>query len=256
MFRLDENRQPGGRGRRAAGLFLGATGSAGAILSIDWPGVWPADGYGWWVSRFRARWRGRCGPDRSLPRLRSELDGSGGLHRPPPTAAGSGARDARYSMRLRTKLGDAPIIVEDLGLITPDVAALREELGLPGMAVLQFAFDGDPAQRLFPAQLDRNSAVYTGTHDNQTTVGWFGSVPEHVRAEVRPIWARDGSDIAWDLIRAALNSPAHRDHSDAGCAAAWRQARMNTPGRPDGNWTWRMRWTDLDSGLGGRTRPA
>ena len=71
-----------------------------------------------------------------------------------------------------------PIIVEDLGLITHDVRELREELGLPGMAVLQFAFDGDPDNDYLPHNLERNSVIYTGTHDNQTTVGWFASAPD------------------------------------------------------------------------------
>lgn len=209
-----------------------------------------ADGFGWWVSRFRAllalvdvvridHFRGFAA-NWSVP-ASAPTAAEGRWERGP----GRALFDA-----VTEKLGRIPIIVEDLGLITPDVAALREELGLPGMAVLQFAFDGDPHNAYLPHSLDRNSAVYTGTHDNQTTAGWFGSMPEHVRTEVLAYLGRDGSDIAWDFIRAALNSPAliaiipMQDVLRLG-----DQARMNTPGRPDGNWTWRMRWTDLNSGL-------
>jgi 4-alpha-glucanotransferase len=143
-----------------------------------------------------------------------------------------------------------PIIVEDLGLITPDVVELRKEIGLPGMAVLQFAFDGNPHNAYLPHEGERNAVLYTGTHDNQTTIGWFASVPENVRTEVLAYLGRDGSDIAWDFIRTALNSQSMlaviplQDVLRRG-----DEARMNTPGRPEGNWTWRMRWTDLDSGL-------
>jgi 4-alpha-glucanotransferase len=140
--------------------------------------------------------------------------------------------------------------VEDLGLITTDVVGLRQELGLPGMAVLQFAFDDDPTNAYLPHNLERNSVIYTGTHDNQTSIGWFAGQPEHIQAQVRAYLGRDGSDISWDLIRAALNSQAliaivpMQDVLRLG-----DEARMNTPGRPDGNWAWRMRWTDFDPGL-------
>ncbi|HQY32184.1 MAG TPA: 4-alpha-glucanotransferase, partial [Thermomicrobiales bacterium] len=129
------------------------------------------------------------------------------------------------------QLPEARIIVEDLGLITPDVIALREELGLPGMAVLQFAFDGDPANVYLPHNVSPNSVIYTGTHDNQTTIGWYQQLPEVYREQVHGYLGRDGSDISWDLMRTALNAQS--------CIAIvpmqdvlrlGDEARMNTPG--------------------------
>src|SRR5690606_27552521 len=97
---------------------------------------------------------------------------------------------------INRELGDVPIIVEDLGVITPDVVSLREALGFPGMKVLQFAFENDPANMYLPHNYDRHSVVYTATHDNQTTVGWFSTRGEAERDAVRAYLGRDGSDIA------------------------------------------------------------
>src|SRR5215217_7351279 len=110
---------------------------------------------------------------------------------------------------ITTSLGPVPFIAEDLGLITADVEALREDLGLPGMVVLQFAFDGDADNAYLPHNHEPNTVVYTGTHDNQTTIGWFHSLPSTIQQHVQRYIGRDGSDIAWDLIRIALSSVAH-----------------------------------------------
>jgi 4-alpha-glucanotransferase len=130
------------------------------------------------------------------------------------------------------------------------VRELRKRLGLPGMAVLQFAFDDDPTNVYLPHNVERNSVIYSGTHDNQTTVGWFATAPVSVRQQVLAYLGRDGSDIAWDMIRLALNSQAviaiapMQDVLRLG-----DEARMNVPGRPDGNWSWRLRWPELEAGL-------
>jgi 4-alpha-glucanotransferase len=110
---------------------------------------------------------------------------------------------------IRRDFGDIPVIVEDLGVITPDVIALRAILGFPGMNVLQFAFENDPDNVYLPHNYARNSVVYTATHDNETTVGWFGSRPDHERQAIQAYLGRDGHDIAWDLIRLALASVAN-----------------------------------------------
>jgi 4-alpha-glucanotransferase len=147
-------------------------------------------------------------------------------------------------------LGPLPFIVEDLGLITPDVRALREELGFPGMAVLQFAFDSGAGNAYLPHNYDPNVVVYTGTHDNQTTIGWFRSLPDWVRASVQRYLGRDGSDIAWDLIRAALGSVA--DLAILPLQDVMRlddSSRMNTPGSAFGNWAWRYAPHQLHEGL-------
>ncbi|QDU30125.1 4-alpha-glucanotransferase [Anatilimnocola aggregata] len=154
---------------------------------------------------------------------------------------------------LAAKLGGLPIYAEDLGLITPEVEQLRDELGLPGMRVLQFAF-GDDAKSLDyrPHNYPRHCVVYTGTHDNDTTVGWFLSAAgdgttrnneqvERERNLVLSYVGGDGSEIHWDMIRQALGSIADtaivpaQDLLGLGSAA-----RMNLPGTGTGNWSWRM----------------
>jgi 4-alpha-glucanotransferase len=151
---------------------------------------------------------------------------------------------------IKRELGDVPVIVEDLGVITPDVVSLRETLGFPGMKVLQFAFENNPENVYLPHNYESHAVVYTATHDNQTTVGWFAARGDRERHEIQSYLGRSGADIAWDLIRAALSSVANtaivpmQDVLRLG-----DEARMNVPGQPQGNWSWRMRWDQMDSGL-------
>jgi 4-alpha-glucanotransferase len=151
---------------------------------------------------------------------------------------------------LERALGPLPFIVEDLGLITPDVVALRESLGFPGMKVLQFAFDTGPGNAYLPHNYEPATVVYTGTHDNQTTIGWFRGLPEWIRGNVQRYLGHDGSDIAWELIRTAQSSVA--DQAMAPLQDVMRlddDARMNTPGSPSGNWAWRYAPHQLHEGL-------
>ncbi|MFT4037374.1 MAG: 4-alpha-glucanotransferase [Thermomicrobiales bacterium] len=151
---------------------------------------------------------------------------------------------------MQRALGSLPFIVEDLGLITPDVVALRESLGLPGMRVLQFAFGSGPGNAYLPHNYDPVTAAYTGTHDNQTTIGWFRSVDDHVRGSVQRYLGRDGSDIAWDFIRLASSSVAARALAPLQDIMRLDDAaRMNTPGRASGNWGWRYAPYQLHEGL-------
>jgi len=118
------------------------------------------------------------------------------------------------------------------------------------MKVLQFAFEGDPDNAYLPHTYAADSVVYTATHDNQTTVGWFQSQPEATRQEIQRYLGRDGSDIAWDMIRLALASVA--DTAILPLQDVMRlgdDARMNTPGRPAGNWGWRYLPHQLHGGL-------
>ena len=147
-------------------------------------------------------------------------------------------------------LGQAPFIVEDLGLITPDVVELREELGFPGMRVLQFAFGDGPDNAYLPHNYDPVTVAYTGTHDNQTTIGWFRGLDDHTRSNVQRYLARDGSDIAWDFIRLALSSVADRALMPLQDVMRLDDdARMNTPGRGTGNWGWRYAPHQLHEGM-------
>jgi len=101
-----------------------------------------------------------------------------------------------------------PIIAEDLGIITQEVRDLRKKLGFPGMRVLQFAFAEGPEHAFLPHRYDHNSVVYTGTHDNDTTCGWYDKASEHERDFVRRYCKTDGHEINWDLIKLALQSVA------------------------------------------------
>jgi 4-alpha-glucanotransferase len=144
---------------------------------------------------------------------------------------------------LTAALGDLPIIAENLGVITPDVESLREDFGFPGMRVLQFAFGSDADNVHLPHNYDRDVTVYTGTHDNDTTPGWFASLGESADREFCLQYLKsDGSDVHWDFIRAALSSVADiaiiplQDALGLG-----NEARMNLPASQEGNWDWRFK---------------
>lgn len=150
---------------------------------------------------------------------------------------------------LRSVFGDLPVIAEDLGLITPEVEALRDEFGLPGMKVLQFGFGTESAHAL--DQFRRHVVAYTGTHDNDTARGWFeSSDPARVteRKTAKEVLATRGEDFAWDLVEAVFESVAAiaivplQDVLSLGT-----DARMNTPGVETGNWGWRFRWDQLSA---------
>ncbi len=154
---------------------------------------------------------------------------------------------APFFHTVRDALGELPIIAEDLGVVTPEVLALRDGLGLPGMKVLQFAFGDGGANPYLPHHHVPNSVVYTGTHDNDTTRGWYATAPEAERDLARRYLGRDGHDIAWDLIRAAFASVADtavvplQDVLDLGS-----EGRMNRPGTlGGGNWGWRFTWAQF-----------
>ncbi len=154
---------------------------------------------------------------------------------------------------IEKELHALPIIAEDLGEMDPGVYALRDALNLPGMKVLQFAFASDASDPFLPHNYPSNCVVYTGTHDNDTTVGWYNQAPEKERDFCRRYLARSGDDIAWDLIRAAWSSKANfaiaplQDLLNLGT-----EARMNYPGKPAGNWGWRFLSSNLSAPLAAR----
>jgi 4-alpha-glucanotransferase len=138
-----------------------------------------------------------------------------------------------------------PLVAEDLGIITPEVTTLRERYGFPGMLVLQFAFEGGTENPYLPHQHTQNAVVYTGTHDNDTTLSWYLGAPEPVREAMHAYFnVRD--EMPWLLVRAAMQSVARlavipmQDLLSLGPGH-----RMNTPGQQAGNWTWRFSWDDL-----------
>ena len=208
-----------------------------------------ASGYAWWLDRMRATLK-------QVDILRIDhFRGFAGYWEIP---AGNRTAEvgrwvkgpgADFFKVVEANLGSLPILAEDLGVITPDVVKLRECFDLPGMKILQFAFSG-PDNPFLPHSYPQNCAVYTGTHDNDTTRGWYTSAPEAEKDFVRRYLQVDGSWIAWDLIRAAWSSVAVfalaplQDLLELGNAA-----RMNYPSRLGGNWEWRMRAEALNADL-------
>jgi 4-alpha-glucanotransferase len=159
---------------------------------------------------------------------------------------------------LRKSLGgDLPLIAEDLGVITAEVEELRDELDLPGMAILQFAFEstvgGFGRSQYLPHNHRRRLVVYTGTHDNNTVGGWWAAAEEPLRDHVRRYLNTDGGEVHWDFVRAALSSVAEaalfpiQDLLGLGADAC-----MNRPGTSEGNWTWRLAEGSLTAGLAER----
>ncbi len=205
-----------------------------------------AEGYAWWTERLRrtvelvdivridhfrgfvAYWE--------IPA--SEPTAVAGRWLPGPGAALFEAVEAA--------LGKLPIIAEDLGVITPEVDALRRRFDLPGMRVLQFAFGGDNANAYLPHNYSTNSVVYGGTHDNNTSVGWWDAASAAERAHVCNYLAVDGHDIAWDLIRSACASVADTAiHPMQDVLELGAEHRMNLPGKGEGYWEWRFTWEQV-----------
>lgn len=199
-----------------------------------------AEGYAWWVARIKMALT-QCDVLR-LDHFRGfeaywEVPASDDTAKNGKWVKGPGEE---LFQKLREELGDLPLIAEDLGAITDEVRALRKKTGLPGMKVLQFGFS-HPENPFLPHNYeDENWAAYTGTHDNDTTVGWFAEAPAEHRSLARTYTGREYPG-AWDFIRLAHTSRAKwsvmpmQDLLDLGS-----EARMNTPGIPTGNWAWRM----------------
>jgi len=148
---------------------------------------------------------------------------------------------------LRQRLGDLPIIAEDLGSMTPEVEALRDEFHFPGMRILQYAFGGDAYNRDLPHNYNQNTVAYTGTHDNDTTVGWYKSANKNVKAHCRKYLRTGGREMHWELIRACLASPANTAIIPAqDVLGLGSESRMNTPATASGNWEWRLTEGELN----------
>ncbi len=252
LFRLDVR----GRPLAVAGVppdYFSATGQLWGNPVYDWEAN-EASGWAWWVERVRAVY-GLVDAVR-LDHFRGfvahwevpfgEKTAVNGRWVPGP--------GGRLFAALRGALGELPLVAEDLGMITEEVTALRDAEGLPGMAVLQFAFAPTPRSQFLPYLQRNNQVVFTGTHDNNTTVGWFLADASPAEKEfVRRYLGTDGREIHWDMIRLALASVsdlAIAPHQDiAGLGA---DCRMNTPSTPDGNWRFRLTDWMLGSALADR----
>ena len=253
LFQLDRE----GRPTTVSGVppdYFSATGQRWGNPLYRWDAM-EADGYRWWTERFRRtlemvdvvridHFRG-FESYWSIPA--SEETALNGRWEPGP--------GVRLFAAVERELGPLPLIAEDLGIITPEVDTLREELGLPGMRVLQFAFAGsDPQNPHLPANYPRLAVAYTGTHDNDTAAGWYGAATDEERAGVEGLAASfPGEEMHWRMIELVLRSEAAvaviplQDVLGLGS-----EARMNTPGTVDGNWAWRFRPGDLTPELAAR----
>ena len=151
-------------------------------------------------------------------------------------------------LKLRQQFSNLPIIAEDLGLITPEVEKLRDDYGLPGMKVLQFAFGSDAEDKNLPHNYGSNFVVYTGTHDNDTTLGWFNSIEKRERKMLRQYLKGNGKELVRQMIEYVWASAAMTviiPMQDV--LGLDTDARMNIPGTAKGNWDWRFSWPQIRS---------
>jgi 4-alpha-glucanotransferase len=241
LFELDA----AGRQTVVAGVppdFFSATGQRWGNPLYRWS-AHAAEGYAWWIERLR-----RIFELTDLVRI-DHFRGFAGYWEIPasePTAMtgrwvpGPGA--ALFDA-IAAQLGPLPIIAEDLGVITPDVVALRQRFHFPGMRILQFAFGDNSLNPFLPHNYTPDSVVYSGTHDNDTSAGWWATAPDAERTYAQGYLATDGHDIAWTLLRAACASVADTAlYPMQDVMALGSEARMNMPGVGEGFWEWRFDW--------------
>lgn len=259
IFKLDRQGKP----KVVAGVppdYFSAEGQLWGNPLYDWDELAERN-YGWWIERFKSL----------LQRFDAvRIDHFIGFYRAwhVPADAES-AKEGKYHPgprskffeKVRKKLGEMPIVAEDLGAVTPEVWALRDEFGFPGMRVLQFAFGSSADSEHLPHTYPLNCITYSGTHDNDTVVGWWRELGEkasrgdghaaHVRRHVAEYLGREPTSIHWDIIRLAIASSANtaifpvQDLLGLGS-----EARMNVPGVAKGNWSWRLTPGALDGGVG------
>jgi 4-alpha-glucanotransferase len=243
LFQLDEQLRP----RVIAGVppdYFSATGQRWGNPLYDWPTM-RRDGFAWWIARLRHELTRA-----DVVRI-DHFRGFAGYWEIPadsPTAVVGRWVDApghELFTALRAALGDLPMIAEDLGVITPDVEVLRDAFGLPGMKVLQFAFSGDADHPFLPHNHVPNCCVYTGTHDNDTALGWWRNATEHERRFAQLYLDAHEAEAHWAMIRAAWASVAKLAVCPLQDALGQDSShRMNTPGSLD-CWTWRFRWDQV-----------
>lgn len=245
MFLLDDNGKP----KVVAGVppdYFSVNGQLWGNPLYDWE-IHAKNGYRWWIDRIK----------HTLTLFDSvRIDHFRGFeaawHVP---AAHKTAKNGKwvkgpgYSLfdALKSEIGDLPIIAEDLGVITAEVVELRDRFGFPGMKILQFAFDSGPDNPYLPHNYLRNCVAYSGTHDNDTTRGWFDGLLPHHRRQVCDYIGCNESEVVNGITRLALMSVADmvvipfQDLLGLG-----KEARMNIPGTASGNWTWRFSWQDSE----------
>ncbi len=243
-FLLDDS----GRPTVVAGVppdYFSVTGQRWGNPHYDW-GVMENDGFKWWIERmhtqlelfdwvridhfrgFEAYWEIPAEADTAVEGRWVE-------------APGEALMTAIYE-----HFGALPLIAENLGIITPEVEALRKKFGIPGMLVLQFAFDGGADNPYLPHNHAADNVVYTGTHDNDTTMGWFESLGQAQKEHIYDYLGHPQTTMPWTLIQtafASVSALAMIPMQDV--LGLGKEARMNTPGTTEGNWNWRFHWEQL-----------
>ncbi len=252
QFLLDDDGHP----TLVAGVppdYFSETGQRWGNPHYNWPAM-QADNFTWWRARLRAHFDWfdlvRIDHFRGLAAA-WEIPAS------EPTAIHGEwvkAPGAELLQAIVDEMGDLPLVAEDLGIITPDVTELRHQFRLPGMSVLQFAFDEHADNPHKPENVQPDTVYYTGTHDNDTTLGWWRTLPEHARHEVmRQLGVEDPEAVPDAMMATVLGSRAAlailpmQDVLGLGS-----EARMNTPGTDNGNWRWRFEWGAIPADLAPR----
>ena len=245
LFLLDENGQP----TVVAGVppdYFSETGQRWGNPHYNWAAM-QKDGFAWWRARLGAHFDWF-----DLVRI-DHFRGLAAAWTIPvnePTAIHGewiATPGAALLQAIADEMGALPLVAEDLGVITPDVTALRHQFELPGMAVLQFAFDDHADNPHKPGNVHPDTVYYVGTHDNDTTLGWWRTLPDYAQHQVMQQLGVHEADAVPDAMMATVL------HSHAALAVLTMQdvlrlgseARMNTPGTDNGNWTWRFEWDAL-----------
>jgi 4-alpha-glucanotransferase len=244
LFELD----PSGKPTVVAGVppdYFSATGQRWGNPLYRWT-AHAEDGYAWWIHRIRHtfemvdivridHFRGFAAHWEIAADETTAINGR--------WVTGPG--DALFEA-LAKAIGPMPIIAEDLGVITPDVEALRRHFAFPGMRIMQFAFGDDSRNTYLPHHFQPDTVAYPGTHDNDTTQGWWASASEEQRHFVRSYLNVDGSQIHWDLIRACCASVADTAiYALQDVLGLPTHDRMNHPGYGEGYWEWRFQWSQV-----------
>ncbi|MDR2778705.1 MAG: 4-alpha-glucanotransferase [Puniceicoccales bacterium] len=239
IFKLNKDGSP----KFVAGVPPDAFSKTGQLWGnpvYDWD-ILVADDFTWWTNRIK-----RCVELYDVVRLDHFRGFCDYWEIPAPASTGMGGKweksvGIKFFQHVKKAFPNIKLIAEDLGCLNDDVMQLLQDTGLPGMKVLQFAFDGNNKNKYLPHEHEKNSVLYLGTHDNDTTAGWFRSLPEDIKHQVRCYMRTSCDDGAWDFIKKAYESPSNllilsmQDILNLGS-----EARFNTPNVPFGNWQWRM----------------
>jgi 4-alpha-glucanotransferase len=253
LFDLDDAGQP----RSVAGVppdYFSATGQRWGNPHYEWSRM-QAEGFQWWIERIASQLE-------LVDLMRIDhfrgFDAYWSIPVDEPTAMNGQWVEAPGEALFRTlkqRFGRLPLVAEDLGVITPEVEALRDGFGLPGMKILQFAFEGGADNPYLPHAHESNCVVYTGTHDNDTTVGWFQSCDEGLRSHVLDYLGQPAEPMPWPLVRSAFASVARLAVVPLqDLLGLDGRHRMNVPGTTEDNWTWRFTWDQFDEGLDEKVR--